>query len=1033
MGPPKLTLSNFMCYRADGLADGPAPLDLDGLHVVCLSGENGAGKSALLDAITWALWGEARMADDDLVAQGQAEMWVELEFRLGELDYRVRRARQRGGTGKRGGQAPGKSQLDLQVRNGAGWKALSESGVRETQAAINDVLRMSYQTFINASFLLQGRADEFTARTPSERKEVLAEILDLGEYEALALKARERARALADELRGLRGAMEQLAEEADKAPLWRDLVADAETKAESLSQRVAGAEAEASRADEARRALEQQAEQRKALLRRLDELRRERAEREGELKALRERIAQDEATLARGDTIRAGLAALAEARKELERLDGLRGEYQRLVGQRQELQGELKAALAELRAERDRAAQARDDLAEAAARREPLAAALAEAERRLAALRPAADERVARLEERQGVEARLARLNELRLRRGALVAQIEKRQDALVAAREEQGRLVRRLEGQLADEPAWQRGLAEARAAAGRLAEAEGRLAELRARERAEVDQVTALQAGYKAAHAEGEQLKRSRALLDGDARVCPVCRSDLGPDGVAGVHAHYDDELADLRRRYAAAKREADQGRARLEATRGEVAALDAGLPPLRAAAARAETLAGQLEQAAAWRAELERARAARADLEAQIRAKEFEPAAQAELAALEADLAGLGDPDELAQARAMLDERLAELDQRLQERGQIEGGLDHQREALRQAEAAASALPAAEARAAELAARVEAGDYAPEVRKRGREVEAAIADLGYSDQAREAAQASARALADWEREERELLLAEQRLGGDREGLGKSELLQRRADEELERLAREDALLAEALRGLPAALARADELRAGLEDARRALSAAQKDLGEKQAYLKRAEQAAAQLEEQRGQERALVERQGLFAELAEAFGKKGVQAMLIETAIPQIEDEANRLLGRMTDGQMHLSFEMQRDTKKGDTVETLEIKIADALGTRVYDAFSGGEAMRANFAVRIALSRLLARRAGARLETLVIDEGFGTLDALGRERMVEAITTVQDDFRRIIVITHIDELKERFPAQIEVTKTAAGSRWELR
>jgi len=113
--------------------------------------------------------------------------------------------------------------------------------------------------------------------------------------------------------------------------------------------------------------------------------------------------------------------------------------------------------------------------------------------------------------------------------------------------------------------------------------------------------------------------------------------------------------------------------------------------------------------------------------------------------------------------------------------------------------------------------------------------------------------------------------------------------------------------------------------------------------------------------------------------------------------------------------------------------VETLEIKIADALGTRAYDAFSGGEATRVNFAVRIALSRLLARRAGARLETLVIDEGFGSLDATGRERMVEAITSVQDDFKRIVVITHIDELKERFPAQIEVIKTPAGSRWELR
>lgn len=1033
MVPTRLTLSNFMCYRADSAPDGPAPLDFEGLHVVCLSGENGAGKSALLDAITWALWGEARMADDDLIAQGQSEMQVELEFRLGDLEYRVRRARQRGGTGKRGGQSAGKSQLDLQVRNGAGWKALSESGVRETQAAINDVLRMSYQTFINAAFLLQGHADEFTARTPSERKEVLADILDLGEYEALALKARDRARAIADELKGLRGAMEQLEEEAGKAPLWRELVAGAGLSVDGLSRKAAGAEAEALAAAEARRALEAKAERRKELLRRLEGLRREAAERADELRALRARIAEAEALLARGDEIRAGLARLAEARAEVERLDGLRDEHQRLVGERQALQAELKAALAELKAELASAARARDALREAAARGAALAAEIAAAEARLEQLRPAAAERAGRQEERQGIELRLARLNELRLRRGRLVAQIEKRQDALVAAREEQGRLIRRLERQLADEPAWLRGLDEARAAAREQADAEARLADLRERERADVDRVGALQASCKAAHAEAEKLKRARALLDGDARACPVCRSDLGIEGVARVHAHYDEELAALRGQYAAAKREADQGEARLRESRAAVAALDGALPALRAAAARADGLEHQLARAAEARAELVRAQATHADLEAQIAARSFEPALQAELADVEAALDGLGEPEELAQSLRMLDERLAELDGRLRERGQVEGGLEHQREALRAAEAAAAALPAAEAAAAALEARVAAGDYAAEVRLRGREVEAALAALGYSDGAREAAQAAVRELAAWEREERELALAEQRVAGDRVSLEKTEQLGRRADEELARLAREEGDLERELRELPAAAARARELDEALDAARRELGVAQRDLTEKQVLLARAEQAAAKLGEQRERERALIERQGLFAELAEAFGKKGVQAMLIETAIPQIEDEANRLLGRMTDGQMHLSFDMQRDTKKGDTVETLEIKIADALGTRVYDAFSGGEAMRVNFAVRIALSRLLARRAGARLETLVIDEGFGTLDAVGRERMVEAITSVQDDFRRIIVITHIDELKERFPALIEVTKTAAGSRWEIR
>jgi len=67
-------------------------------------------------------------------------------------------------------------------------------------------------------------------------------------------------------------------------------------------------------------------------------------------------------------------------------------------------------------------------------------------------------------------------------------------------------------------------------------------------------------------------------------------------------------------------------------------------------------------------------------------------------------------------------------------------------------------------------------------------------------------------------------------------------------------------------------------------------------------------------------------------------------------------------------------------------------------------------------------------RRAGAQLQTLVIDEGFGTQDAQGRERLVEAINAIQDDFARVLVITHIDELKDAFPVRIEVTKTPEGS-----
>ena len=93
---------------------------------------------------------------------------------------------------------------------------------------------------------------------------------------------------------------------------------------------------------------------------------------------------------------------------------------------------------------------------------------------------------------------------------------------------------------------------------------------------------------------------------------------------------------------------------------------------------------------------------------------------------------------------------------------------------------------------------------------------------------------------------------------------------------------------------------------------------------------------------------------------------------------------------------------------------------------------FSGGEAFRIDFAIRIALSRLLARRAGAPLPTLIIDEGFGTQDSNGVEKLKEAINSIQDDFQKIIVITHIEELKDAFPTRIEVIKTAAGATLEV-
>jgi exonuclease SbcC len=171
-----------------------------------------------------------------------------------------------------------------------------------------------------------------------------------------------------------------------------------------------------------------------------------------------------------------------------------------------------------------------------------------------------------------------------------------------------------------------------------------------------------------------------------------------------------------------------------------------------------------------------------------------------------------------------------------------------------------------------------------------------------------------------------------------------------------------------------------------------------------------------------------------VYDELRKAFGKNGVPAMIIEAAIPELEESANTLLSRMTDGRMNLNFSTQREKTSGEgVIETLDIEIADELGTRPYELYSGGEAFRINFAVRVALSQMLARRAGAHLRTLFIDEGFGTQDEDGRNKLVEAIIAIQDEFDLILVITHIDDLRDSFPVHILVEKTPNGSRLSVR
>ena len=186
MLPIQLSLKNFLSYR-----EAAPNLVLEDVHVACLCGPNGNGKSALLDAITWVLWGRARgQRTDQLLHHGQNEMSVDLIFDISNNRYRVSRRYSKA-------RSTPQISLELYLKNTDGnFAPITGDSITATQSFIIRLINMDYDTFVNSAFLVQGRADAFTMSSPTQRKEVLTKVLGLGLYDRLEDRAKMHARDL---------------------------------------------------------------------------------------------------------------------------------------------------------------------------------------------------------------------------------------------------------------------------------------------------------------------------------------------------------------------------------------------------------------------------------------------------------------------------------------------------------------------------------------------------------------------------------------------------------------------------------------------------------------------------------------------------------------------------------------------------------------------------------------------------------------------------------------------------------------------
>ncbi|MBI4531139.1 MAG: AAA family ATPase, partial [Candidatus Latescibacteria bacterium] len=963
MVPVKLSLKNFLSY-----GEGVPPLDFTQFHIACLSGNNGHGKSALLDAITWALWGEARKPsserkpDDALLRVGTTEMRVEFEFDLEEDRYRVIRGYRRLAKG-------GNATLEFQIRDPISGQYLSlteASSLSRTQEKINHYIRMDYTTFINSAFILQGRADEFTRKGSRERKEILSNILGLSRYDEMSQLARSHYQRVDKAYTAAAARLEEIERETAQVEGYKREI-------ENLTARITDLEKEIATGERLRGQLQ---EQRNTLLvkqQRVEEAKRRVEEVEAEVRRIDAQIEEQEAERDRCLEI---LNKRSEIEEAVRRYEQLKQQDTELTVRLQDVRG--------LEEERHRLEQVIQEARhEIERRREGWLARLEEAEREIRE----AQEILAREEEiskgyrtllkarevDEQLEGKRIDHDEIEQRRKETEQKIQevktKLQIQIGTLHQQRDDLLRKA-GKL---DAYRQ---EGEGAASRL-KVMGDLDQERERVREQGSSLRATIEGLR------ERVKVGSKIIAEDEEhlvvlkrtheaQCPLCRASLTPQRKVALIDRLEAEITVKRKEVEGLEKEVDT----LEETRTalrnryqemseqvkdlptireEIAQIEAAVKEAIETGKRATTLQGEIHQ-----------------VEQKLARGEFAVEEQQTLTSLTEEMKGIGYDANRHQAarKAMRDYARFEGEHRL---------LEDTRN--RHKKASEEDVPEARKKVELSTTFLNERRYAQKEQRQLAEIVQKIREIGYDNVQHHEIHQTLEQLRGLLERKADLVSAEQRIETVEESWTRLQDDRERRARIVEELQRQISLLAGEVLIVGDVEREIAEIDGHLQEQRQERERFLSECGGVQAqydHCLRLAETAERLKVDRGQyERELF----IYDHLTRAFGKDGIPALIIENAIPEIEEEANAILARLTDNRTQIAIESLRDLKKGGTRETLDIKISDELGTRSYEVYSGGEAFRTDFSIRIALSKLLAKRAGTKLRTLVIDEGFGTQD----------------------------------------------------
>lgn len=1022
MRPLRLTVEGFTCFK-----ERQEPLDLEGLDLFAISGPTGAGKSSLLDAMIFALFGKVprlRQGLSELISLGASRAAVSLDFRLAEREFRVFRALHRGRS----------TSAQLEERLDGLYSSLSD-GVRDTDRRVQELLGLDYDTFVRAVILPQGDFAAFLKSSAGKQREILRKLLRLDIYEEMRAMARRRgqrlearmeeterrfsedyATATAEHLQGLRRqttlAQERLEESAAALKMARqglevtrqrrrqsdELEVKSARRRELLAQQ-AEHRAAAKRLQEAQRAL--------PLLPLLDRWRDE-TQRHRQLSQAAEvaqtawRAAQERHRLASEDM------AASEARQA--EMTALQAEGQRLdrwlewVEPRQRILHDIETLAAQHIAKWAKLQALEHQGEEAAKRRELAAEELAAGERELADLGYDVE-----LEQRlDGVRETALRLRHLR------------QELTSMATREEAARLAR-------DE------VVASQAEAGQAVEVAQATLDRRRQEHQH--------ASTRLRHAEHEQQAGFlRQGLEAGA-PCPVCAQEvvrLPPPSVETSH-----RLAPLRAQEEAASGELEAARRALAAAERRRAEAEAASAERRQAWQRAaDRAAAMAEEVGRLAADLQIALAD--DLQGDSRATIEERALSAADGMVERRQRHrqISEQVHRRQLRLREVERQRErLDNEAQGSRDLLQDLDRRlQEARQQLEAMQERFPEADSQedpeelrrqvGARLAALMETQKSAVEAERRSA-VELAAAEQQHRQARASAQQAEAHLEALQGEVQRHL---EEAAFESAEAVRNAVLDEAtRADLENNRRLHEremeglDQRLDELRNDLGDALVSAREL-ASQESAVERLETAERQERKTVAQLELGSAEVERRHRRRGElERELVEgRRDLRAhqELQRELAGQRFQAFLLEKVFDDLVRGATQRLLILSQQRYELAFE------EGAFVV---VDHDNASQRRSADTLSGGETFLASLALALELCEQVQREAGAiTVESLFIDEGFGTLDPETLETVAGAIEALPHGGRMVGIITHLPELTERLPWRMMVSKHPEGSRYRV-